>query len=82
MVTELSVLSGIPPKLKLLHHLWNKNIETWETWESLFNQNVQKVHIQTMLMNVCFISLFLGDLDKSATFIWIHFTMFFYEIDF
>jgi len=43
---------------------------------------VQKVHIQTMLMNVCFISLFLGDLDKSATFIWIHFTMFFYEIDF
>jgi len=29
---------------------------------------VQKVHIQTMLMNVCFISLFLGDLDKSATF--------------
>jgi len=33
-------------------------------------------------MNVCFISLFLGDLDKSATFIWIHFTMFFYEIDF
>jgi len=41
MVTELSVLSGIPPKLKLLHHLWNKNIKTWETSESLFNQNVQ-----------------------------------------